>query len=60
MQRNSTYIIHPEELMADNFALLMEWRSSGVIPAATPSGFPVNDIALLTAIEEVLSAGCGT
>ena len=60
MQRNSSYIIHPEELMADNFALLMEWRSSGVIPATTPSGFPVNDVALLTAIEELLAAGCGT
>lgn len=60
MRRNSSYIIHPEELVADNFALLMEWRSSGVIPATTPSGFPVNDVALLTAVEEVLAAGCGT
>jgi hypothetical protein len=59
MLRNSSYIIHPEELLADNFALLMEWRSSGVVPATTPGGFPVNDVALLTAIEDVLTQGCG-
>jgi hypothetical protein len=60
MLRNSSYIIHPEELLADNFALLMEWRSTGVPPAATPGGFPVNDLALLTAMEDVLTEGCGT
>jgi hypothetical protein len=59
MLRNSSYIIHPEELLADNFALLMEWRSSGVVPATTPGGFPVNDLALLMAIEQVLTEGCG-
>jgi hypothetical protein len=59
MLRNSSYIIHPEELLADNFALLMEWRSSGEVPATTPGGFPVNDLALLTAMEQVLTAGCG-
>jgi hypothetical protein len=58
MLRNSTYIIHPEELLADNFALLMEWRSTGVLPATTPGGFPVNDVALLTAMEDVLTQGC--
>jgi hypothetical protein len=60
MLRNSSYIIHPEELLADNFALLMEWRSTGVVPATTPGGFPVNDLALLTGIEDVLTEGCGT
>lgn len=59
MRRNSNYIAHPEELMADNFALLMEWRRDGSVPAATPSGFLVNDVALLRAIEELLTAGCG-
>jgi hypothetical protein len=59
MLRNSSFIIQPEELLADNFALLMEWRSSGVVPATTPGGFPVNDLALLMAIENVLTAGCG-
>lgn len=57
MQRNSSYIIHPEELLADNFALLMEWRSTDAMPEATPSGFPVNDVGLLEAIEDVLTAG---
>jgi hypothetical protein len=58
MLRNSNYIIHPEELMADNFALLMEWRSTGILPSATPAGFPVNDVGLLEAIQDVLTAGC--
>jgi hypothetical protein len=63
MQRNSSYIIHPDELMAENFALLMEWRRSGTVPESVPGGlgegFPVNDIGLLTEIEKVLTAGCG-
>lgn len=58
MLRNSSFIIHPEELMADNFALLMEWRSTGVLPTETPGGFPVNDPELLSDIEDVLTAGC--
>jgi hypothetical protein len=58
MLRNSSYIIHPEELLADNFATLMEWRSDGVLPPANPDGFPVNDVDLLTAIEAVLTSGC--
>ncbi len=62
MQRNSSYIIHPDELMAENFALLMEWRRSGTVPASVPGGpgegFPVNDIKLLTELEKVLTAGC--
>ncbi len=62
MQRNSSYIIHPDELMAENFALLMEWRRSGAVPESVPGGpgerFRVNDIGLLTVIEKVLTAGC--
>jgi hypothetical protein len=58
VQRNSAYAIHPEELMADNFALLMEWRSSGSVPSATPSGFSVNDIRLLESVEEALVVDC--
>jgi hypothetical protein len=59
MLRNSGYIIHPEELLADNFALLMEWRLNGVQPTAMPSGFPVNDPDLLKQMEAVLTKGCG-
>jgi hypothetical protein len=58
MLRNSSNIIHPEELLADNFATLMEWRANSFLAPANPSGFPANDVALLTAIEEALSAGC--
>jgi hypothetical protein len=56
MLRNSPYIIHPEEVLADNFATLMEWRSEGVLPPANPDGFPVNDAGLLTAIEGVMAS----
>jgi hypothetical protein len=58
MLRNSSYIIHPEELLADNFATLMEWRSDGVLPAANPAGFPANDVNLLTRLQDVLASGC--
>jgi hypothetical protein len=62
VQRNTSYIIGPEEIMADNFALLMEWRISGVIPTKVPGGpgkgFSVNDIELLRKIEMLLSADC--
>ena len=58
MLRNSSFIIHPEEILADNFATLMEWRSDGVLPPANPDGFPVNDVDLLTAMEGVLASGC--
>ncbi len=58
MLRNSSFIIHPEEVLADNFATLMEWRSDGVLPPANPGGFPVNDVDLLSAIEDVLASGC--
>jgi uncharacterized protein len=62
MQRNSSYIIHPDEQMAENFALLMEWRRSGTVPESVPGGpgegFPVNDIGLLEEIQKVLTAGC--
>lgn len=55
---NTNFIIHPEEIMADNFALLMEWRATGMLPATTPGGFPVNDIQLLEDFEDVLTEGC--
>jgi hypothetical protein len=62
MQRNSSYIIHPDELMAENFALLMEWRRSGAVPESVPggpgAGFPVTDIELLEEIQKLLTAGC--
>ena len=58
MERNSSYIIHPEEILADNFATLMEWRSDGVLPPANPDGDPANDVDLLVAIEDVLASGC--
>jgi hypothetical protein len=57
MRRNTSFIIHPEEVVADNFALLMEWRSTGVLPPANPAGFPVNDVNLLVAIQDVLASG---
>ena len=60
MLRNSPSLIHPEEVLADNFATLMEWRADGVLPPANPGGFPVNDVDLLTAIEDVLASGCKT
>lgn len=59
MLRNTSFIIHPEEVMADNFASLMEWRDSGVAPTNKPSGFPINDLGLLRAIEGVMTRGCG-
>ena len=40
MLRNSAFIIHPEEILADNFATLMEWRSDGVRRAGQSRGFP--------------------
>jgi hypothetical protein len=58
MARNTDFIIQPEEVMADNFALLMQWRANGVLPAGTPSGFPVNDVGLLVSIENRLENGC--
>jgi hypothetical protein len=58
MLRNSSFIIHPEEILADNFATLMEWRSDGVVPQENPGGFPTNDVDLLTAMEGVLASGC--
>ena len=57
MLRNSSFIIHPEEVLADNFATLMEWRSDGVLPPANPDGFPVNDVDLLATMEGVLASG---
>ncbi len=58
MSRNSNYIIHPEEVLADNFATLMEWRAEGVLPVTNPFGVPINDVALLTSIEEILAGRC--
>jgi len=37
MLRNSSDIIHPEEILADNFATLMEWRADGVLPQRIPT-----------------------
>lgn len=62
MARNTSYMIHPQEVIADNFALLMEWRATGVQPDVVPGGpgegFLVNDVPLLQAIERVLTHGC--
>jgi len=58
MLRNTSFIIQPEEILADNFATLMEWRSDGVLPQANPDGVPANDVELLTAMEKVLASGC--
>jgi hypothetical protein len=58
MLRNSSFIIHPEEVLADNFATLMEKRATGVLALANPGGFPNNDPGLLDAIETVLTTGC--
>ncbi|MBL8176678.1 MAG: hypothetical protein JNK48_18525 [Bryobacterales bacterium] len=59
MRRNSSYIIHPEELLADNFATLMEWRAEGSMPSRTPGGDAVDDTRLLTALRDALGADCG-
>ena len=56
MLRNSSFVIHPEEVLADNFATLMEWRRDGVLPAANPDGAAANDVDLLVAIEGLLSS----
>jgi hypothetical protein len=40
MLRNSSFIIHPEEVLAGNFATLMEWRSDGVLPPAQSRRIP--------------------
>jgi hypothetical protein len=58
LRRNSSFIIHPEEVLADNFATLMEWRSDGVLPAANPAGVPVNDVALLVAMQDTMTNRC--
>ena len=58
MMRNSSFIIHPEEVLADNFATLMQWRSEGVLQPVNAAGFVLNDINLLVAIQEVLARGC--
>jgi hypothetical protein len=62
MARNTSYMIHPQEVIADNFALLMEWRATGVQPDAVPggpgAGFPVTDVPFLQALERLLTRGC--
>lgn len=60
MLRNSSYVIHPEEILADNFATLMEWRSDGALPPTNPSGFPANDVNLLIDMERALQHSCST
>jgi len=56
--RNTNFIIHPEEIMADNFASLMEWRDSGELPTDNPSGFPIHAPDLLRDMEDVMTEGC--
>ena len=58
LRRNSSFIIHPEEILADNFATLMEWRSSGMLPSTNPGGAPVNDVSLLEAMQDRMTNGC--
>lgn len=58
MQRNTSFTIHPEEVMADNFALLLEWRATGVQPSETSAGLPLNDVGLLMQMQEALTSGC--
>jgi hypothetical protein len=58
MLRNSSFIIQPEEILADNFATLMEW-AFGWRPAAGKSRrLPTHDVDLLIAMEGVLASGC--
>ena len=59
LARNSGFIVHPEEVMADNFASLMEYRATGEQPVDNPAGAPINDPALLKQINAVLTRGCG-
>jgi hypothetical protein len=58
MLRNSSFIIHGEEVLADNFATMMETRSTGVLAPTNPGGFPNNDPGLLLDMEEQLTGGC--
>ena len=62
MARNTSYMLHPQEVIADNFALLMEWRATGVQPDVVPGGpgegSLVNDVPLLREMERVLTHGC--
>jgi hypothetical protein len=58
MSRNTDFIIQPQEAMADNFALLMQCRATGYLPAGTPTGFAVNDVPLLESVEDRLRGGC--
>lgn len=50
--RNTSFIIHPEEVMADNFATLMERRFTGSPPS------DANDADLLDALEDLLRGNC--
>jgi hypothetical protein len=58
MMRNSSFIIHPEEVLAENFATLMEWRSEGVLQPINAVGFAINDVKLLVAMQNVLAGNC--
>ena len=55
--RNTDFIVDPEEIMADNFSLVMLRRKNGVAPDFN-NGVPVSDLELLDRIEETLSEGC--
>jgi hypothetical protein len=57
MLRNSNFIIAAEEVLADNFATLMEWRKDGELPPDS-GGIPINDLGLLQDIEATLADGC--
>jgi hypothetical protein len=47
----------PTITMAENFAVLREWRSSGALPSERPRA-SVNDVSLLTEIQQLLITGC--
>ncbi|MFK7947416.1 MAG: hypothetical protein AB8G11_07500 [Saprospiraceae bacterium] len=49
---NTNYIIHPNEILADNFAMLVLWKSD--YTTISELGIEVHGKSLLLAIEEVL------
>ena len=55
--RNTDFIIAADEILAENFATLMEWRKDGVLPPDS-GGFAINDQQLLEDIEATLALGC--
>lgn len=55
--RNTNFIIAPDEILADNFSLLMLWRKNGELPMDN-DGAPIDDVSLLESMEEILAADC--